>query len=307
MFVNTENKLIWKNGSFQSWNDSNVHILSHTLHYGTGVFEGVRAYKTSNGAAVFRLLEHTERLFNAAKKLNINVPYSIDEVVNAQCEVLNENKLEEGYIRPIIYLGNEGLGLRAKDLSVNVAIAAWEWPSYMSPEAKQKGISIIKSSYSQYENPLHSGNKIIGTYFQNTMALHEAIDKGADEALMMDVNGFISEGSGENIFIVKDGVIITPTTKHCLNGITRQSVIQIARDLNYEVVEKDIQYDELVLADEAFFTGTAVEITPIREVDEKIIGSGERGPISNKLQEAFTQIISGNNASYSDWLTYSNN
>ena len=307
MFVNTENKLIWKNGSFQSWNDSNVHILSHTLHYGTGVFEGVRAYKTANGAAVFRLLEHTERLFNAAKKLNINIPYSIDEVVNAQCEVLNENKLEEGYIRPIIYLGNEGLGLRAKDLSVNVAIAAWEWPSYMSPEAKQKGISIIKSSYSQYENPLHSGNKIIGTYFQNTMALHEAIDKGADEALMMDVNGFISEGSGENIFIVKDGVIITPTTKHCLNGITRQSVIQIARDLNYEVVEKDIQYDELVLADEAFFTGTAVEITPIREVDKKIIGSGERGPISNKLQEAFTKIISGNNATYSDWLTYSNN
>ena len=307
MFVNTENKLIWKNGSFQSWNDSNVHILSHTLHYGTGVFEGVRAYKTPNGAAVFRLLEHTERLFNAAKKLNINIPYSIDEVVNAQCEVLNENKLEEGYIRPIIYLGNEGLGLRAKDLSVNVAIAAWEWPSYMSPEAKQKGISIIKSSYSQYENPLHSGNKIIGTYFQNTMALHEAIDKGADEALMMDVNGFISEGSGENIFIVKDGVIITPTTKHCLNGITRQSVIQIASDLNYEVVEKDIKYDELVLADEAFFTGTAVEITPIREVDEKIIGSGERGPISNKLQEAFTQIISGNNATYSDWLTYSNN
>ena len=307
MFVNTENKLIWKNGSFQSWNDSNVHILSHTLHYGTGVFEGVRAYKTPNGAAVFRLLEHTERLFNAAKKLNINIPYSIDEVVNAQCEVLNENKLEEGYIRPIIYLGNEGLGLRAKDLSVNVAIAAWEWPSYMSPEAKQKGISIIKSSYSQYENPLHSGNKIIGTYFQNTMALHEAIDKGSDEALMMDVNGFISEGSGENIFIVKDGVIITPTTKHCLNGITRQSVIQIARDLNYEVVEKDIQYDELVLADEAFFTGTAVEITPIREVDEKIIGSGERGPISNKLQEAFTQIISGNNTSYANWLTYTNN
>ena len=272
MFVNTENKLIWKNGSFQSWNDSNVHILSHTLHYGTGVFEGVRAYKTSSGAAVFRLLEHTERLFSAAEKLNINIPYSIDEVVNAQCEVLNENNLDEGYIRPIVYLGNEGLGLRAKDLSVNVAIAAWEWPSYMSPEAKQKGISIVKSSYAQYENPLHSGNKIIGTYFQNTMALHEAIDKGADEALMMDVDGFISEGSGENIFIVKDGVINTPTTKHCLNGITRQSVIQIARDLNYEVVEKNIQYDELIIADEAFFTGTAVEITPIRKVDEKIIG-----------------------------------
>ena len=307
MFVNTENKLIWKNGSFQSWDDSNVHILSHTLHYGTGVFEGVRAYKTPNGAAVFRLLEHTERLYSAAEKLNINIPYSIDEVLNAQCEVLNKNNLDEGYIRPIIYLGNEGLGLRAKDLSVNVAIAAWEWPSYMSPEAKQKGISIVKSSYAQYENPLHSGNKIIGTYFQNTMALHEAIDKGADEALMMDVDGFISEGSGENIFIVKDGVINTPTTKHCLNGITRQSVIQIARDLNYEVVEKNIQYDELVFADEAFFTGTAVEITPIREIDEKIIGSGERGAISKKLQEAFTKIISGNNTSYSNWLTYTNN
>jgi len=307
VFANTENKLIWKNGSFQSWDDSNVHILSHTLHYGTGVFEGVRAYKTPNGAAVFRLLEHTERLYGAAEKLNINIPYSIDEVVNAQCEVLNKNNLDEGYIRPIIYLGNEGLGLRAKDLSVNVAIAAWEWPSYMSPEAKQKGISIVKSSYAQYENPLHSGNKIIGTYFQNTMALHEAIDKGADEALMMDVDGFISEGSGENIFIVKDGVINTPTTKHCLNGITRQSVIQIARDLNYEVVEKNIQYDELVFADEAFFTGTAVEITPIREIDEKIIGSGERGAISKKLQEAFTQIISGNNTSYSNWLTYTNN
>ena len=307
MFANTENKLIWKNGSFQSWDDSNVHILSHTLHYGTGVFEGVRAYKTPNGAAVFRLLEHTERLYSAAEKLNINIPYSIDEVLNAQCEVLNKNNLDEGYIRPIIYLGNEGLGLRAKDLSVNVAIAAWEWPSYMSPEAKQKGISIVKSSYAQYENPLHSGNKIIGTYFQNTMALHEAIDKGADEALMMDVDGFISEGSGENIFIVKDGVINTPTTKHCLNGITRQSVIQIARDLNYEVVEKNIQYDELVFADEAFFTGTAVEITPIREIDEKIIGSGERGTISKKLQEAFAQIISGNNTSYSNWLTYTNN
>ena len=307
MFVNTENKLIWKNGSLEKWDESNVHILSHTLHYGTGVFEGVRAYKTANGPAIFRLFEHTERLFKAAEKLNIKIPYSLDEVMNAQCEVLNENKLNEGYIRPIIYLGNEGLGLRAKDLSVNVAIAAWEWPSYMSPEAKQKGISVVKSSYAQYENPLHSGNKIIGTYFQNTMALHEAIDKGADEALMMDVDGFISEGSGENIFIVKDGVINTPTTKHCLNGITRQSVIQIARDLNYEVVEKNIQYDELVFADEAFFTGTAVEITPIREIDEKIIGSGERGAISKKLQEAFAQIISGNNTSYSNWLTYTNN
>ena len=227
MFINTENKLIWKNGAFQKWDDTNVHILSHTLHYGTGVFEGVRAYDTLNGPAIFRLKEHTNRLFDAAKKINIEVPFELDEIINAQCETLNKNELNAGYIRPIIYLGNEGLGLRAKDLSVNVAIAAWEWPSYMDPEAKKKGISIAKSSYIQYENPLHSGNKIIGTYFQNTMALHEAIDKGADEALMMDVNGFISEGSGENIFIVKDLKLMTPTKDHCLNGITRQSVIQI--------------------------------------------------------------------------------
>ena len=199
MFINTENKLIWKNGSFQKWDDTNVHILSHTLHYGTGVFEGVRAYDTLNGPAIFRLKEHTNRLFDAAKKINIEVPFELDEIIYAQCETLNKNQLNAGYIRPIIYLGNEGLGLRAKDLSVNVAIAAWEWPSYMDPEAKKKGISIAKSSYLQYENPLHSGNKIIGTYFQNTMALHEALDKGADEALMMDANGFISEGSGENI------------------------------------------------------------------------------------------------------------
>ena len=234
MFINTENKLIWKNGSFQQWDDTNVHILSHTLHYGTGVFEGVRAYDTLNGPAIFRLKEHTNRLFDAAKKINIEIPFELEEIIHAQCETLNKNQLNAGYIRPIIYLGNEGLGLRAKELSVNVAIAAWEWPSYMDPEAKKKGISIAKSSYVQYENPLHSGNKIIGTYFQNTMALHEAIDKGADEALMMDANGFISEGSGENIFIVKDLKLLTPTKDHCLNGITRQSVIQIAKDLNYD-------------------------------------------------------------------------
>ena len=304
MFINTENKLIWKNGSFQKWDDTNVHILSHTLHYGTGVFEGVRAYDTLNGPAIFRLKEHTNRLFDAAKKINIEVPFELDEIIHAQCETLNKNQLNAGYIRPIIYLGNEGLGLRAKDLSVNVAIAAWEWPSYMDPEAKKKGISIAKSSYIQYENPLHSGNKIIGTYFQNTMALHEAIDKGADEALMMDANGFISEGSGENIFIVKDHKLMTPTKDHCLNGITRQSVIQIAKDLNYDVIEKNLTFDDLISADEAFFTGTAVEITPISRVDEVKIGHDGAGEITKVLQNKFDEVISGKDLNYQSWLTY---
>ena len=304
MFINTENKFIWKNGSFQKWDDANVHILSHTLHYGTGVFEGVRAYDTPSGPAIFRLKEHTKRLFDAAKKINIEVPFELDEIIDAQCETLNKNQLNAGYIRPIIYLGNEGLGLRAKDLSVNVAIAAWEWPSYMDPEAKKKGISIAKSSYLQYENPLHSGNKIIGTYFQNTMALHEAIDKGADEALMMDVNGFISEGSGENIFIVKDLKLMTPTKDHCLNGITRQSVIQIAKDLNYDVDEKNLTFDDLISADEAFFTGTAVEITPISKVDEVKIGHDGAGEITKVLQNKFDEVISGKDLNYLSWLTY---
>ena len=304
MFINTENKLIWKNGSFQKWDDTNVHILSHTLHYGTGVFEGVRAYDTLNGPAIFRLKEHTNRLFDAAKKINIEVPFELDEIIHAQCETLNKNQLNAGYIRPIIYLGNEGLGLRAKELSVNVAIAAWEWPSYMDPEAKKKGISIAKSSYIQYENPLHSGNKIIGTYFQNTMALHEAIDKGADEALMMDANGFISEGSGENIFIVKNMKLMTPTKDHCLNGITRQSVIQIAKDLNYDVVEKNLTFDDLISADEAFFTGTAVEITPISKVNEVKIGNDGAGEITKVLQNKFDEVISGKDLNYQSWLTY---
>jgi len=304
VFVNTENKYIWKNGSFEKWNDSNVHILSHTLHYGTGVFEGVRAYKTENGPAIFRLVDHTSRLFDAASKISIKIPFSESELNAAQCDTLLKNNLEEGYIRPIVYLGNEGLGLRAKDLSINVAIAAWEWPSYMDPKAKENGISVMKSSHKQYENPLHSGNKIIGTYFSNTMALHEALDNGADEAIMLDKDGFISEGSGENIFIVKNDSIFTPTTNHCLNGITRQSVIQIAKDLDFSIQEKNLEYDDLLNADEAFFTGTAVEITPISKLDNNLISNGSRGEITQRLQEKFQEIIYGQDKSYQNWLTY---
>ena len=306
MFNNTESKSIWNNGKFVKWDDSLVHLMSHTLNYGTGAFEGVRAYKTNNGPAIFRLNDHTDRLFNTAKKIDIDIPFSKETLNNVQKEIFKKNDLEEGYIRPIVYLGAESLGIRALDLSVNVAVAAWEWPSYMDPKAKENGISVIKSSHQQYSNPLHSGNKIIGTYINSTMALHEALKKGADEAVLMDKDGFISEGSGENIFMLKGNKIFTPTTNHCLNGITRQSVITIASDEGFEVIEKNLTYEDLANSDEAFFTGTAVEITPITSLDMKSIGSGKRGNVTEKLQTIYSDAISGKSDKYSSWLTYAN-
>ena len=304
MFNQAKDQLIWKNGSLIKWDDSNVHILSHTLHYGTGVFEGVRAYNTNNGGAIFRLQDHTARLFDAASKLNIQIPLTQDDLNKAQIDVLKANNLNEAYIRPIVYLGNESLGIRATDLSVNVAVAAWEWPSYMSPEKKELGLSIIKSSHEQYSNSLHACYKIIGTYINSTMALHEALSKGADEALLLDKNGNISEGSGENIFIVKNGEIYTPKTDYCLNGLTRQSIIQIAKDQNIKVIETNLKYDDLIKADEAFFTGTAVEVTPITSIDSNKIGSGKRGKISHILQQKYSEIVTGKDVAYSSWLTY---
>ena len=304
MFLNTDSKYIWLNGNFQPFNDTNIHLLSHTLHYGLGAFEGVRAYKTSDGGAIFRLRDHTERLFDAANKINITIPYSIEELEIAQKEAMLKNNLKEGYIRPIVFLGAESMGLRAKDLvSVNVAVACWEWPSYMSPEAKKKGISIIKSPYQQYENPLYSNNKIIGTYINSIMALHDALAKEADEAILLDKNGFISEGSGENLFLIKDSKLMTPKTDFCLNGLTRQSVIQIATDLEIDVEETDLTFDHLLEADEAFFSGTAVEITPITKANETTIGTGAIGPITEILQSKYLDIVCGNDAQYAHWLT----
>ncbi|MGY8772323.1 MAG: branched-chain amino acid transaminase [Gammaproteobacteria bacterium] len=304
MFLNTDSKYIWLNGNFQPFNDTNIHLLSHTLHYGLGAFEGVRAYKTSDGGAIFRLRDHTERLFDAANKINITIPYSIEELEIAQKEAMLKNNLKEGYIRPIVFLGAESMGLRAKDLvSVNVAVACWEWPSYMSPEAKKKGISIIKSPYQQYENPLYSNNKIIGTYINSIMALHDALAKKADEAILLDKNGFISEGSGENLFLIKDSKLMTPKTDFCLNGLTRQSVIQIATDLEIDVEETDLTFDHLLEADEAFFSGTAVEITPITKANETTIGTGAIGPITEILQSKYLDIVCGNDAQYAHWLT----
>jgi branched-chain amino acid aminotransferase len=306
MFVNTETKFIWKNGSFHAWNDSSIHILTHTFHYGLGVFEGVRAYSTPRGPAIFRLDDHTDRLFSAADKVNIEVPCSKEDIIEVQKSMFSKNVLDEGYIRPMIYLGSESMGLRASDLSVNIAVAAWEWPSYMSPEAKEAGISIIKSPFLQYSNPLYSGNKIMGSYINSIMALQDAVKKGADEALLMDEDGFISEGSGENIFIIKNDEIYTPKIKHCLNGITRQSVITIAEDFGINVTEKNLTYEDLSNADEVFFTGTAVEITPVTKIDSKLIGAGSRGPITKKLQETYSLIVTGQSDKYKSWLTYTN-
>ena len=305
MFLNTDAKYIWLNGAFQPFNDTNIHLLSHTLHYGLGAFEGVRAYETETGGAIFRLRDHTERLFDAADKINITIPYSIEELEAVQKEAMTKNNLKEGYIRPIVFLGSESMGLRAKDLvSVNVAVACWEWPSYMDPEAKKKGISVIKSPYQQYDNPLYSNNKIIGTYINSIMALHDALAKNADEAILLDKNGFISEGSGENLFIVKGSKLVTPKTDFCLNGITRQSVMKIAQNLSIDVQERDLTFDDLVNADEAFFSGTAVEITPITTLDNSDIGDGLIGPVTEMLQSKYSEIVCGKDLNYADWLTH---
>jgi branched-chain amino acid aminotransferase len=304
MFLNTDSKFIWLNGNFQPFNDTNIHLLSNTLHYGMGVFEGVRAYETNDGGAIFRLIDHTERLFSSASKINISIPYSVNELCQAQIDTMSKNNLREGYIRPIVFLGNESMGLRSHDaLSVNVAIACWEWPSYMDPEAKKNGISVIKSPFQQYDNPLYSNNKIIGTYVNSIMAVNDAISKGAEEAILLDKNGYISEGSGENLFIVKNSILITPTTDYCLNGITRQSVMSIAKNLNYSVEERNLTFDELLAADEAFYSGTAVEITPIRSVDGTTIGSGVIGPVTEILQNKYSEIVCGQDTSYSEWLS----
>jgi branched-chain amino acid aminotransferase len=269
-----------------------------------GVFEGVRAYATSYGGAIFRLNDHTERLYAAASKINITIPYSADELCQAQIDTMSKNDLKEGYIRPIVFLGSESMGLRSQDsLSVNVAVACWEWPSYMDPDAKKNGISVIKSPFQQYDNPLYSNNKIIGTYVNSIMAVNDAISKGAEEAILMDKNGYISEGSGENLFIVKNSALITPTTDYCLNGITRQSVISIAKNLGYSVEEKNLSFDDLLDADEAFYSGTAVEITPISTVDGSIIGSGSIGKVTEILQNKYSEIVCGQDTSYSEWLT----
>lgn len=298
---------IWLDGKMVPWREANVHVLTHTLHYGMGVFEGVRAYETDKGPAIFRLQEHTDRLFNSAHIMQMALPFSKDEINQAQIAAVKENNLPHAYLRPMVFFGSEAMGLRATGLSVRVVVAAWEWPSYMAPEALEVGIKVRTSSFTRHHvNIAMCKAKANGNYINSMLALNEALASGADEALLLDPEGYVAEGSGENIFIIRDGVIYTPELTSCLDGITRRSLIQIARDYGYEIVEKRITRDEVYVCDEAFFTGTAAEVTPIRELDGRKIGAGRRGPITEKLQEIYFDVVRGKLPQYEHWLTYVN-
>lgn len=296
---------IWMDGKMVDWRDAKIHFLTSSLHYGTGVFEGIRAYKTqSSGTCVFRLEDHVRRLFNSAKILHLQIPYSEDEVCEAICEVLRANKLEEAYIRPLVFLGSEAMGLRAQGLKVHLGIAAWEWPSYTSPETLETGLKVRTSSYTRHHvNITMVKAKASGNYINSMLALREALDSGCDEAIMLDPEGYVAEGSAENFFVVRNGTIYTPDLTSCLDGITRDTVFKLAADFGIQVHEKRISRDEVYISDEAFFSGTAAEIVPIREYDSRIIGSGARGPITAKLQSAYFDLVRGKNADYTQWLT----
>lgn len=295
---------IWQNGKLVPWREAKVHVLTHTLHYGVGVFEGVRAYDTPQGPCIFRLAEHTRRLFDSAHILDLEIPFTPAEVSAAQREVFAANGLREGYLRPMVYLGAEAMGLRAKGLSVNLVVAAWPWPNYMDPESREAGIRVRTSSYTRHHvNITMCKAKSNGNYINSILALHEALDSGCDEALMLDNEGYVSEGTGENIFVVRDGVVHTPELTSCLAGITRDTVLTLARDEGLTVVERRITRDEVYIADEAFFTGTAAEVLPIRELDGRRIGAGGRGPITERLQSVYFDQVRGKRNTYPEWLT----
>jgi branched-chain amino acid aminotransferase len=297
--------LIWVDGGMVPWRDAKVHLLTHTLHYGLGVFEGVRAYHCEErGTCIFRLKEHTDRLFRSAKILGMDMPWSKEELMEAQKAVVRENDLHEAYLRPMCFLGSEGMGLRADGLKTHAMVASWHWPSYMDPDAVNRGIVVRTSSYTRHHvNITMTKAKANGNYINSILALREALNGGAEEALMLDPEGYVAEGSGENFFMVRDDVIYTPELTSCLDGITRDAVIKLAATMGYKVVEKRITRDEVYIADEAFFTGTAAEVLPIRELDARPIGTGSRGPITEQLQKAFFDSVRGRNPERADWLT----
>ena len=297
---------IWMDGEFVPWREAKVHVLTHTLHYGCGAFEGVRAYKTEQGPAIFRLPEHTRRLFNSAKILRMPMPFTEQALIDAQCEVVRQNQLSSCYIRPLVFIGAERLGVSPKGNRIHVIVAAWSWGAYLGEEGMARGIRVKTSSYTRHHvNITMTQAKAVSSYTNSILANMEALDDGYDEALLLDASGFVSEGAGENLFVVKDGVIYTPDlSAGALNGITRNTVMHIAKDLGIEVVQKRITRDEIYIADEAFFTGTAAEVTPIRELDRVSLGGGARGPVTERVQQAFFDIVNGRNAQYSHWLTH---
>jgi len=296
---------IWMDGQWIEWRDAKVHVLTHTLHYGAGVFEGLRAYHTDKGAAIFKLEEHTDRLYRSAHILNMKIPFSKEEINQAHRDAINKNNLDSAYIRPMCFYGSEGMGLRADNLKVHVMVAAWEWGAYLGAESMEKGIRIRTSSYTRnHVNSTMCKAKANGNYINSILALQEALSAGYDEALLLDHEGFVAEGSGENLFIVRNGVLYTPETSSALEGITRETILTIAQEQGLEVREKRISRDEVYVADEAFFTGSAAEVTPIREYDDRQIGAGARGPITEKIQSLYFDYVHGRKEDHKEWLSY---
>ena len=288
------------------WQDANTHLLTHTLHYGLGVFEGVRAYNTSKGPSIFRLQDHTERLFKSASTVNMKIPFSVENINQAHIKVIQANNLDEAYIRPMCFYGSEGMGLRADNLNVHTMVAAWEWPSYMDPEAREKGIKVKLSTYKrQVKNPV-SNAKVNGNYVHSIVALTEALEDGFDEALMLDADGYVAEGSGENFFIVKDGRLYSPFLDSCLDGITRKTIIDLAIELKIPFQEKKITVEDVFDADESFFSGTAAEVVPINSLDNQKIGNGLRGPVTEKLQKTYFDQVRGEREANNGWHTFTN-
>ena len=299
--------VIWYDGEMDEWRNATTHVLTHSLHYGMGVFEGVRAYKTPKGTAIFRLEAHTDRLFESAHIMGMKIPYTKEQINQATIAAVRDNKLDSAYIRPLAFYGSEGMGIRADNLQVHVIVAAWHWGAYMGEEALRQGIKVRTSSFTRHHvNITMTRAKSSGAYVNSMLALQEAVSGGADEALLLDPEGYVAEGSGENIFIVKNGVIYTPEVTACLNGITRNTILTLASERGIEIVEKRITRDEVYIADEAFFTGTAAEVTPIREVDGRQIGCGSRGPITESLQKAYFDLVTGETDAYPEWRTLVN-
>jgi branched-chain amino acid aminotransferase len=295
---------IWHDGKLVPWREATTHVLTHSLHYGLAVFEGVRAYNTIKGTAIFRLKEHTQRLLNSAHIYMMKIPYSLETLMEAQKEVVRANKLESCYLRPIAFYGSEKMGVSPKGNTVHVSIAAWPWGAYLGADAIEKGIRVKTSSYARHHvNVSMTRAKYSGTYANSILANLEATEHGYDEGLLLDVDGFVAEGSGENLFMIKDGKIYEPELNSALIGITRDAIITLAQDMGYTVGTKRITRDDLYIADEAFFTGTAAEVTPIRELDGRTIGSGQRGPITAKLQKAFFDLVNGKSEKHAAWLT----
>ncbi|MBS0544112.1 MAG: branched-chain amino acid transaminase [Proteobacteria bacterium] len=296
---------IWQDGKLVPWREATTHVLTHSLHYGLAVFEGVRAYNTAKGTAIFRLAEHTQRLINSAKIYMMDIPYSKDELMEAQKEVVRANKLESCYIRPLAFYGSEKMGISTIGAKVHVIIAAWPWGAYLGEEGIEKGIRVKVSSYTRHHvNSTMPRAKLSGTYPNSILANLEVTRQGYDEALLLDNQGFVAEGAGENLFIVRDGKIYEPEIASALTGITRDSIHSIARELGYEIITKRLTRDDIYLADEAFFTGTAAEVTPIRELDDRKIGEGRRGPVTAKIQARFFDVVGGKAPEYDNWLAY---